>query len=124
MVESGGHARSTRLPDLPSAYTYPEYTVDIDVTPIFPPSKLVMHNTVETANAKPTTTMPAMPTNKNQIGRYEDVTQLAQLVSVSKTILLQAVDLVENHLTSDDQLTVHSKFLPGSTIGTYNPISR
>jgi len=78
-----------------------------------------MHNTVETANAKPTTTMPAMPTNKNQIGRYEDVTQLAQLVSVSKTILLQAVDLVENHLTSDDQLTVHSKFLPGSTIGKH-----
>lgn len=48
------------------------------------------------------------------------VTSLTQLLSVSKTVLLQAVDLLDNYLTSDDQLTMHSKFLPGSTIGISN----
>lgn len=43
---------------------------------------------------------------------------LTQLLSVSTTILTQALDLVENVLTSDEQLTIHSKYLPGSTIGT------
>lgn len=42
---------------------------------------------------------------------------LIQLQFVSTTVLQQALDLVENILTSDDQLTVTSKFLPGSTIG-------
>jgi len=44
---------------------------------------------------------------------------LTQLLSVSTTILAQALDLVENVLTSDEQLTVHSKYLPGSTIGKH-----
>ena len=43
-----------------------------------------------------------------------------QLLSVSTTVLRQAQDLVENVLTSDDQLQVHSKYLPGSTIGEYS----
>jgi len=42
---------------------------------------------------------------------------LAQLQFVSTTVLHQALDLVDNILTSDEQLTVQSKFLPGSTIG-------
>lgn len=42
-----------------------------------------------------------------------------QLLSVSTTVLAQAQDLVENVLTSDEQLQVHSKYLPGSTIGEY-----
>lgn len=42
---------------------------------------------------------------------------LIQLQFVSTTVLQQALDLVENILTSDDQLTAQSKFLPGSTIG-------
>jgi hypothetical protein len=42
---------------------------------------------------------------------------LAQLQFVSTTVLQQALDLVENILTSDEQLTIQSKFLPGSTIG-------
>lgn len=46
-------------------------------------------------------------------------TPLMQLLSVSTTVLTQAQDLVENVLTSDDQLQVHSKYLPGSTIGGY-----
>ncbi|KAG1755027.1 uncharacterized protein EDB91DRAFT_1096906 [Suillus paluster] len=41
---------------------------------------------------------------------------LTQLQFVSTTVLQQALDLVENILTSDEQLTVQSKFLPGSTI--------
>ncbi|KAF9535523.1 hypothetical protein CPB83DRAFT_888227 [Crepidotus variabilis] len=42
-----------------------------------------------------------------------------QQLSVAKTVLLQAVDLIDNHLTSDDQLTIHSKYMPGSTIGKH-----
>ncbi|GLB36415.1 hypothetical protein LshimejAT787_0307030 [Lyophyllum shimeji] len=39
--------------------------------------------------------------------------------TITVTILLQAVDLLDNYLTSDDQLTISSKFLPGSTIGKH-----
>lgn len=45
-------------------------------------------------------------------------TSLTQLIAVATTVLQQAIDLVENVLTADDQLTTHSKYLPGSTIGT------
>jgi len=45
--------------------------------------------------------------------------QLNQLLSVSKTVLQQGLDLVDNILVSDEQLTVNSKFLPGSTIGKH-----
>lgn len=44
-----------------------------------------------------------------------------QQLSVAQTVLSQAVDLLDNYLTSDEQLTVHSKFLPGSTIGARIP---
>lgn len=40
-----------------------------------------------------------------------------QQLSVARTLLLQAVDLLDNHLTSDEELTVSSKYMPGSTIG-------
>ncbi|KIJ68654.1 hypothetical protein HYDPIDRAFT_106886 [Hydnomerulius pinastri MD-312] len=46
-------------------------------------------------------------------------TQLTQLLFVSTTVLQQALDLVTNVLTDDDQLTVQSKYLPGSTIGKH-----
>jgi hypothetical protein len=42
---------------------------------------------------------------------------LSQLLSVAVTVLRQGLDLVDNVLSSDEQLTVHSKLLPGSTIG-------
>lgn len=42
-----------------------------------------------------------------------------QQLSVAKTILKQAVDVLDNHLSSDDQLTVNSQYLPGSTIGKH-----
>jgi hypothetical protein len=43
---------------------------------------------------------------------------LEQLIDVGVTILSQALDLVNDSLTSDEQLTVHSQYMPGSTIGT------
>ena len=46
---------------------------------------------------------------------------LSQLLSVAVTVLRQGLDLVENVLSSDEQLTVHSKHLPGSTIGLSRP---
>lgn len=44
---------------------------------------------------------------------------LAQQLVVARTVLSQAVDLIDNHLTTDEQLTVSSKYLPGSTIGKH-----
>ncbi|KAF9459457.1 hypothetical protein BDZ94DRAFT_1268226 [Collybia nuda] len=63
------------------------------------------------------TTMP----NFSQDGsdQLHTDTPLIQLLSVSKTVLFQAVDLLDNYLTSDEQLTLSSKFLPGSTIGKH-----
>jgi hypothetical protein len=51
-------------------------------------------------------------------------TPLTQLLVVAVTVLQQAADLVENVLTSDEQLTVHSKYLPGSTIGALSSETR
>ena len=42
---------------------------------------------------------------------------VSQQLSVAKTVLLQAVDLLDNYLVSDEQLKVQSRFMPGSTIG-------
>jgi hypothetical protein len=42
---------------------------------------------------------------------------VSQQLSVAKTVLQQAVDLLDNHLVSDEQLKVQSRFMPGSTIG-------
>ncbi|CAA7264735.1 unnamed protein product [Cyclocybe aegerita] len=44
---------------------------------------------------------------------------IEQQLSIAKTVLLQAIDLLDNHLTSDEQLAVHSQYLPGSTIGKH-----
>ncbi|KAJ3562476.1 hypothetical protein NP233_g9547 [Leucocoprinus birnbaumii] len=44
---------------------------------------------------------------------------LMQQLSVARTVLLQAVDLLDNYLISDEQLSVSSKYLPGSTIGKH-----
>ncbi|KAF4572665.1 hypothetical protein EYR40_004254 [Pleurotus pulmonarius] len=60
-----------------------------------------------------------MAPNGNANGSTEQELQSQQLLAVARTVLEQAVDLVDNYLTSDDQLTVHSKSLPGSTIGKH-----
>ncbi|KAJ7139799.1 hypothetical protein C8R44DRAFT_765457 [Mycena epipterygia] len=46
-------------------------------------------------------------------------TTLSQILQVSRIILRQGIDLLDNHITSNDQLTVHSQYLPGSTIGKH-----
>ncbi|PPQ90417.1 hypothetical protein CVT25_014935 [Psilocybe cyanescens] len=65
-----------------------------------------------------TTTAP-MSSSTSQLTENAVHDVVKQQIAVGKTILLQAVDLVDNHLTSDEQLTVHSKHLPGSTIGKH-----
>ncbi|KAL5534565.1 hypothetical protein ACEPAG_1028 [Sanghuangporus baumii] len=44
---------------------------------------------------------------------------LDKLLQVSVIVLGQAVDLVNQSLSEDDQLTMESKFIPGSTIGKH-----
>jgi hypothetical protein len=48
----------------------------------------------------------------------DQMKNLEQLIDVGTTILNQALDLLDNSLTSDEQLTIHSQYMPGSTIGT------
>jgi len=57
---------------------------------------------------------------QNGSHRPEDkMKDLEQLLDVGTSILNQALDLVNDALTSDDQLTVHSQYMPGSTIGKH-----
>jgi len=75
---------------------------------------------------EPTATQPSPSLvrpqpSQNDHHRPEDEmkdSNLEQLVDVGITILSQALDLVNDSLTSDEQLTVHSQYMPGSTIGT------
>lgn len=48
----------------------------------------------------------------------DEMKELEQLLDVGTTILNQALELVNDALASDEQLTVHSQYMPGSTIGT------
>ena len=64
--------------------------------------------------------MPSVvPQPENAIAQpqQEEEMSLKRLLEVSTVILQQAVDLVDNSLESDEQLTVHSQYMPGSTIG-------
>ena len=60
--------------------------------------------------------MNAMVEHAHQNSKHEPAA-LAQLIQVAKQVLGQAIEFVEG-LTSDDQLTTESVYLPGSTIGT------
>jgi hypothetical protein len=59
--------------------------------------------------------VPAMTANP-----AEAPIPLAQLLTVAISVLRQGIDLVDNVLTSDDQMVIHSKHVPGSTIGTFS----
>lgn len=48
----------------------------------------------------------------------DEMRNLEHLLDVGITILNEALDLLNNTLTSDEQLTVYSQYMPGSTIGT------
>ncbi|EPS99120.1 hypothetical protein FOMPIDRAFT_125744 [Fomitopsis schrenkii] len=69
----------------------------------------------------PVITLQTCPdTSKDATSEQPDeATALARLLEVSTIVLRQAVELVSDNLTSDDQLTVHSQYLPGSTIGKH-----
>ena len=61
---------------------------------------------------------PSTPEISTQDASTDGVNvSVKRLIEVSTVVLQQAVDLVDNSLTSDEQLTVHSQFMPGSTIG-------
>ena len=77
------------------------------------PTVMSSNMVVKAASFSPTTA----PNNQSGPSHDLDETPLTQLLSVSLAILKQALDLVETVLTYDEQLTVHSKYLPGSTIG-------
>lgn len=81
-----------------------------------------MSATVETVNtvsdSQPHAEMNHLSLNGNHHTETE-MQNLEQILDVSTTVLEQAIDLLENSLASDEQLMVHSKYLPGSTIGAY-----
>jgi len=49
----------------------------------------------------------------------DDATSRAQLLEVARVVLQQAIELLEKSLVSDNQLTVTSRYMPGSTIGKH-----
>lgn len=79
---------------------------------------------VATPGHSPATTMSSLSSpsaaaaSYEQNGAQDEPTALARLLEVAAAILRQGVDLVENGLTSDEHLTAHSNYIPGSTIGT------
>lgn len=46
-----------------------------------------------------------------------ETSSLNDLLTVATAVLHQAVDLVNESLSSDEQLTFQSTYIPGSTIG-------
>lgn len=54
--------------------------------------------------------------------RDPEPTAMKHLMDVARTTLEQAIDLVETHLTTNEQLSADSKYLPGSTIGWFGHI--
>ncbi|KAI0639147.1 hypothetical protein C8Q77DRAFT_1079714 [Trametes polyzona] len=62
---------------------------------------------------------PSTPDSSEQNGFADDATSRARLLEVGTAILRQAVNLVEDSLSSDEQLTTHSNYIPGSTIGKH-----
>ena len=53
----------------------------------------------------------------NAHGSTEGPTPLENLLAVAVIVLHQAIDLLEDKISSDDQLSYRSKYIPGSTIG-------
>jgi hypothetical protein len=73
--------------------------------------------TVETSHPSP---MPQPLNAQHGSDECESGPEIVQQqLAVAKTVLTQAIALLDNHITSDEQLTVHSKHLPGSTIGKH-----
>ena len=58
-----------------------------------------------------------LPTENGTRHSEDAMKNLEQLIEVGTIILNQALDLLNNSLTSDEQLTIRSQYMPGSTIG-------
>jgi hypothetical protein len=55
--------------------------------------------------------------NSQSIERSEETTPVNQLIWTSTVLIQQALTLLNENISSDDQLTFQSRLLPGSTIG-------
>jgi hypothetical protein len=77
---------------------------DLDVT-----GSCVIHSLAELFLVSPLLNMSLNASN--------DEEKRKQLLSVAVAVLNQALDLVENRLTDDSQLSVSAQHLSGSTIG-------
>ena len=73
--------------------------------------------------ANPVPAAATIDISMNLSSKEAEELSLKRLLEVSTIVLQQAVDLVDNSLTSDDQLTTHSQYMPGSTIGASSPKS-
>ncbi|KAH8100506.1 hypothetical protein BXZ70DRAFT_907198 [Cristinia sonorae] len=61
--------------------------------------------------------LPASNGADSSASTYVDEAKaLERLIEVSSVVLAQAVDLVDNSLVSDEQMTAKSQYIPGSTI--------
>lgn len=61
----------------------------------------------------------AMSENTGDNRKLNEAASLKRLLEVSSVVLTQAIDLVNNGLTTDEQLTAPSQYIPGSTIGKH-----
>jgi hypothetical protein len=77
------------------------------IFPMVQPHETEPSSLIALANPDPSSDLAATPNHE----------VVRQQINVAKAVLNQAVDLVDNHLTSDEQLTVNSKYISGSTIG-------
>ncbi|KAG8696713.1 hypothetical protein FRC09_008308 [Ceratobasidium sp. 395] len=62
---------------------------------------------------------PAVPRSEAPSKAQSRSLVVEQLTEVARAVLGQAVDLLQNTLSDDDQLTYQSKYIPGSTIGKH-----
>ncbi|KAH9921993.1 uncharacterized protein BXZ73DRAFT_51534 [Epithele typhae] len=69
--------------------------------------------------SSPTASPHSAAVSHLDVASKDEPVALGRLLEVSTAILRQAVDLVDNSLTSDEQLTTHSNYIPGSTIGKH-----
>lgn len=60
-----------------------------------------------------------LPTENGTRHSEDEMRNLEQLLEVGTIILGQALDLLDNSLTSDEQLSIQSQYMPGSTIGKH-----
>ena len=58
-------------------------------------------------------------TNGTASHEVNETQELERLLEVATVVITQAIELLDDGLTSDEQLSAPSKYIPGSTIGEY-----